>query len=308
VIEGQLRSHTLQQLDCRVSTPSPQLLQLLPTSARKMENPRVAFVGGGQMATALARGLITSGFTDPENIIASDVMEASRKNFVQQTGGKAKTVESNEEAVQKADIVILAVKPQVMHEVMPELRPILTTEHLIISIAAGVTMAQLVEAMGEHLRIVRVMPNTPALVGKAASAFALGGKASREDAKIVDKLLSAIGFATEVPDKLLDAVTGLSGSGPAFVYLFIEALGDGGVRSGLPRDVANKLAAQTVLGAAQMVIETGENPAVLKDRVTSPGGTTIAGVHALEKGGLRAAVIDAVYAATQRSAELGKEK
>ncbi|KAL6062356.1 Pyrroline-5-carboxylate reductase [Balamuthia mandrillaris] len=276
---------------------------LEPRPTASSSQPRVAFIGGGQMATALACGLIASSFTTPQNIIASDLHEFSRKKFVEAT--KANATPSNLEAVKNADIIILAVKPQVLHVVFKELRPHLTTNSLVISIAAGFDLAALLQGLGEHLRVVRVMPNTPALVGKGASAFSLGGKATKEDAETVRRLLSGVGLAFEVPEKLLDGVTGLSGSGPAYVYQFIEAMSDGGVRMGVPREVATQLAAQTVLGAAQMVLETGEHPGQLKDKVTSPGGTTIAGIHALERGGLRATVMNAVEAAALKARELG---
>jgi pyrroline-5-carboxylate reductase len=168
-------------------------------------------------------------------------------------------------------------------------------------------LKQLAEGIGAKSRMVRVMPNTPCLVGASASAYAAGEAATEDDLKLVDRLLNAVGRAYRLPEHLLDAVTGLSGSGPAYVYVMIEALSDGGVRVGLPRDVATALAAQTVLGAARMVLETQQHPSVLKDKVTSPGGTTIAGLHALERGGFRAALIDAVEAATQRAKELRME-
>eukprot|EP01087_Luapelamoeba_hula_P012452 TRINITY_DN3473_c0_g1_i1.p1 TRINITY_DN3473_c0_g1~~TRINITY_DN3473_c0_g1_i1.p1 ORF type:complete len:330 (+),score=64.91 TRINITY_DN3473_c0_g1_i1:30-992(+) len=268
--------------------------------------PSVGFVGGGQMATALATGIITSGFSSVDKVIAGDVYEASRKAFTDKTGAKA--VSSNEEVVKGSDIIIIAVKPQVMKAVLKEIRPMLNADKLLISIVAGFTIQSILEGLGNgaELRVIRVMPNTPALIGKAASAFSLGGKASAEDAKQVEQLLKGIGIAAQVPDHLLDAVTGMSGSGPAYVYQFIEALSDGGVRVGLPRDVATRFAAQTVLGAAQMVLETGEHPGSLKDKVTSPGGTTIAGLHAMEKGGVRGAIMDTVQAATNRSIELGR--
>jgi pyrroline-5-carboxylate reductase len=180
----------------------------------------------------------------------------------------------------------------------------IAAETLVVSIAAGIRLAALEHDFGENLRVVRVMPNTPCLVGQGASAYCLGGKATAEDGELVKELLSAVGLAVPVEEKLLDAVTGLSGSGPAFVYVIIDALSDGGVRMGLPRAVATALAAQTVLGAAQMVRATGEHPGVLKDRVTSPGGTTIAGLQALEEAGLRGALMSAVEAATRRAAEL----
>ena len=191
-----------------------------------------------------------------------------------------------------------------MAHVLEHLRHVVTPEHLIVSIAAGVSIATLEAGLGPDRRIVRVMPNTPALVGEGASGYCLGTHARESDEATVRKCLDSVGRAYRVPESLLDAVTGLSGSGPAFVYVMIEALSDGGVRVGLPRDVATTLAAQTVLGAAKMVLETGLHTGVLKDQVTSPGGTTIAGLHALERGGVRAALIDAVEAATRRSAEL----
>jgi pyrroline-5-carboxylate reductase len=186
------------------------------------------------------------------------------------------------------------------------LRQALAERHLILSIAAGVTLAQMTQALGEGRRLVRVMPNTPCLVGASASGYAAGPGASADDVRLVDRPLNSVGKAFPLPEKLLDAVTGLSGSGPAYVFVLIEALADGGVRAGLPRDVALQLAAQTVFGAAKMLLETGLHPAALKDQVASPGGTTIAGLHALEQGGFRAALIDAVVAAANRSMELGR--
>ena len=191
----------------------------------------------------------------------------------------------------------------VLREVRPQLQP----HTVIVSIAAGITLSTLKEAAGEGARVVRVMPNTPCLVGETAAAMCLGGGATDEDAELVLTLFSAVGTIYRVEEKLLSAVTGLSGSGPAYVFVMIEALADGGVRAGLPRDVAQQLAAQTVLGSAKMVLETGKHPGVLKDMVTSPAGTTIAGVHQLEIGGVRAAFINAVQAATQRADELANQ-
>ncbi len=189
---------------------------------------------------------------------------------------------------------------------MAGLRGKFTDNHLLISIAAGVTLTKLEGALPPGARVIRVMPNTPALVGAGASAFALGKSATAADGELAKKLLSAVGIAFQVKESLLDAVTGLSGSGPAYVYQFIEALSDGGVAAGLPRDMATKLAAQTVLGAAKMVLETGQHPGALKDQVTSPGGTTIEGLHELEKGRMRAIVMSAVRAATEKSKKLGQ--
>jgi pyrroline-5-carboxylate reductase len=203
-------------------------------------------------------------------------------------------------------VIILAVKPQSMRSLLDELRPLFNPSHLVISIAAGVTLSALSSALGENTRLVRVMPNTPCLVGQGASGFALGSAATPDDASFTQALLSTVGIAVQVPESLLDAVTGLSGSGPAYAFQVIEALSDGGVSAGLPRDVATRLAAQTLLGAARMVLATGQHPGVLKDAVASPGGTTIAGLHELERGGLRATLMNAVVAATRRSQELGR--
>jgi pyrroline-5-carboxylate reductase len=263
---------------------------------------RWGFVGGGRMATALIRGLIRGGTATAEDIMASDPLEAARTALAEASG--VAVVESNHEVAQRSDVLVLAVKPQSMGSVLEQLRPALTPEHLIISIAAGISLRTIAGRIGPDRRLARVMPNTPALIGKGASGFSLGPGARPSDEVLVLSCLNSVGLAYRVPESLLDAVTGLSGSGPAFVYLMIEALSDGGVRVGLPRDVATALAAQTVLGAAAMVLETHDHPGVLKDQVTSPGGTTIAGLHALERGGLRAALIDAVEAATRRSTEL----
>jgi pyrroline-5-carboxylate reductase len=268
------------------------------------DQKRVGFIGAGKMASALARGLTQAGFTTPQRIMASDVYAAARESFSAQSGGRA--VASNTEVIAHSDIVVLAVKPQQFREVLDELREKIGPHHLIISIAAGMPLATMTAALGQARRLVRVMPNTPCLVGASASAYCLGGSATREDAALTANLLEAVGLAFELPEHQLDAVTGLSGSGPAFVCLVIEALADGGVKMGLPRDVAQKLAAQTVLGTARMVLETGQHPASLKDAVASPGGTTIAGLHELERGALRGSLINAVEAATLRSRELGK--
>lgn len=258
------------------------------------------------MATALVRGMLRAGATNPVQVAASDPLESIRAALAAETG--AFVTDSNLELAARSDVLVLAVKPQSMPRVLDELRPAVTTrDPLIVSIAAGVSLATLSRGLGDDRRIIRVMPNTPALLGEGASAYSLGSGVRPKDEEIVRSCLLSVGRAYQVPESQLDAVTGLSGSGPAFVYLMIEALSDGGVRVGLPRDVATALAAQTVLGAAKMVLETGEHPGVLKDQVTSPGGTTIAGIHALERGGFRAALMDAVLAATNRSAELAAD-
>jgi pyrroline-5-carboxylate reductase len=256
------------------------------------------------MAAALARGWLAAGLVTSDRIVAADPVPAARERFRTDTG--VTPAESNSAVVASADLLVLAVKPQTMKAVLAELRPLLAARHLVVSIAAGVTLGQLREGLGESCRLVRVMPNTPCLVGAAAAGYTPAETATSDDVALVDRLLNAVGRAYRVPETLLDAVTGLSGSGPAFVAVVIEALADGGVRMGLPRDAALKLAAQTVLGTAKMILDVDLRPADLKDMVASPGGTTIAGLHALERGGLRAALMDAVEAATRRATELGR--
>ncbi len=265
---------------------------------------RFGFLGAGKMATALARGWITCGLIDRTHIAASDPLPSAREEFQRASGIAA--IDDPATLLTISDVVILAVKPQSLRALTGEIQPLLKPKHLVISVVTGASLAHLAESLGKDQRIVRVMPNTPALIGAGAAAFVAGPTATAEDTQLVQRLLDAVGRGYPVAENMLDAVTGLSGSGPAFVYLVIEALSDGGVRMGLPRDVATALAAQTVLGAARMVLETGQHPGVLKDQVASPGGTTIAGLHALERGGLRGALMDAVQAATLRAAELGK--
>jgi pyrroline-5-carboxylate reductase len=264
----------------------------------------IGFLGTGKMATALAKGWLSARLAIPERTRGSDPAAAARTAFHKETG--AAVFEDNPAVVARSDVLILAVKPQNLAALLAEVRPAVTTKHLLISIAAGVTLRQITEALGTDRRLIRVMPNTPCLVGASASAYAAAETATPDDIKLVDHLLNAVGKAFPLPEKLLDAVTGLSGSGPAFVFAVIEALSDGGVHMGLPREIATALAAQTVFGSAKMLLDTGMHPGVLKDQVASPGGTTIAGLHALERGGLRAALMDAVEAATRRSVELGK--
>jgi pyrroline-5-carboxylate reductase len=264
----------------------------------------IGFIGAGQMARALARGFTAAGLVEGRQITAFDPVADAAAAFAAEVKG-ATRAKSNAEVAERSQVIFLAVKPQSMPAVLSELASQVGGDKLVVSIAAGITLAKLCDGLKTQ-RIVRVMPNTPALVGQGASAYAVASGATAEDSQLVAQLLGAVGKALPVEEKLLDAVTGLSGSGPAFVYVMIEALSDGGVRMGLPRDVAAALAAQTVLGSAQMVLTTGEHPAALKDKVASPGGTTIAGLAALETHGLRAALIAAVEAATRRSQELGK--
>lgn len=264
----------------------------------------VGFLGAGKMATALAKGFVRAGLVSADRLIASDVAAGARQVFAQETGARA--VIDNAEVARAADVLIVAVKPAQVVEMLTALKPEIGARHLVISIAAGVPLARLEAALPAGTRVIRVMPNTPALVGAGAAAFSLGTAARTEDGTLAQKLLAAVGLAVEVKEPLLDAVTGVSGSGPAFVYLMIEALSDGGVAAGLPRDVATKLAAQTLLGAARMVLDTGLHPGALKDMVTSPGGTTIEGVHELEKAGVRAGLMNAVRAAADKARKLGQ--
>jgi len=264
-------------------------------------SPRWGFIGAGKMATALIRGMLRVG-TPPEAISASDPDPAARAALVAESG--ICTHGSNVEVAACSDVLVLAVKPQTMADVLARLRPAVRPGHLVVSVAAGVSLATLAHGLGGDRRIARAMPNTPALVGEGAAGYCLGPSTLDHDDATVRECLESVGRAFRVPEDLLDAVTGLSGSGPAFVYIIIEALSDGGVRAGLPREIATALAAQTVLGSAKMVLETGLHPGALKDQVTSPAGTTIAGVHALERAGIRAALMDAVEAASRRSAEL----
>jgi pyrroline-5-carboxylate reductase len=267
------------------------------------ETLRIGFLGAGRMATALARGWIQAGLASAESINASDPLPAAREAFARDAGALVHA--ENVRVVAFSDLVILAVKPQTMPEVLKEIRKKITSKHLIVSIAAGIPIEQIANVIGLDRRIVRVMPNTPCLVGASASAYAGSTAATDADLQLVERLLNSVGRCVQVPEKWLDAVTGLSGSGPAFVAVVVEALADGGVRMGLPRDLAMVLAAQTVLGSAKMLLETGMHPGQLKDMVASPAGTTIAGLHELERGGLRATLMDAVEAATERSIELG---
>jgi pyrroline-5-carboxylate reductase len=266
---------------------------------------KIGFIGAGRMATALARGFVRSETVAPEAIVAADPSEAARAAFVREVPG-AIVGGDNAAVAAKADVVLLAVKPQQVTDALAEVRTALARDALVVSIAAGVTLDRLAAGLPAEQRIVRVMPNTPCLIGRGASAYSLGPHATAEDGDLVAKLLSSVGAAFEVPETLLDAVTGLSGSGPAFVYSMIEALTAGGVAAGLPPELAAELAVRTAAGSADMVLQTGETPAVLRDRVTSPGGTTQAGLAMLAKRGFSETVAEAVAAATRRSAELGR--
>lgn len=269
-----------------------------------MPEIRFGFIGAGRMATALANGFLQRGLAGANNVIASDPLPAAAEEFQRATEGRVVT--DNLLVASQSDCLFLAVKPQQMPDVLAQLAGRLSERQLVVSVAAGITLAMMSKAIGTGPRLVRVMPNTPCLIGQGASAYCIGPGTRADDGPFIGRLLESVGLAFQVEEKLLDAVTGLSGSGPAFVYLMIEALSDGGVRMGLPRNVAQALAAQTVRGAAELVLTSGQHPAALKDQVASPGGTTIAGLQALEAGAVRGALIAAVEAATRRSVELGK--
>jgi pyrroline-5-carboxylate reductase len=263
---------------------------------------RLGFIGVGKMGAALLGGALRTNFCAPEEVMVHDVYEGSVQAALERWPG-VRAAGSNRAIFEDSDLILLCVKPHDVRATLQQAAPA-SDGRLLISIAAGIPLERLEQWSENRHRVVRVMPNTPALIGQGASAFALGLHAKEADASTVSALFGGIGFAAQVKEEQLDAVTGLSGSGPAYIYTVIEALTDGGVREGLPRPLALQLAAQTVAGAAAMVIQGGEHPAALRDQVTSPGGTTIAAVAKLEEKGLRSALIEAVRAATERSREL----
>jgi pyrroline-5-carboxylate reductase len=265
----------------------------------------VVFLGTGNMAEALLKGLLREGTADPEEVVCAEPRQERREEIANRYG--VEVTGDNRAAVAEADLVILSVKPQVVEAVLAEISPAVDAGKLLVSIAAGLSISTLARGLPAGTRIIRTMPNTPALVGAGATAVTRGPHATEADLTVARALFEAVGTVVVVDEPLLDGVTGLSGSGPAYVFLAIEALADGGVKAGLPRAAAVTLAAQTVMGAARLVLETGRHPAELKDMVTSPGGTTIAGVQALEARGFRAALMEAVEAATRRSRELGEK-
>lgn len=269
-----------------------------------MTSSRVVCVGAGQMATALVGGWVARNLVAGADVTACDPDPAARDRFAARVPGVCCAAASRP-AMAGAAVILLAIKPQQLPSVADELRGALTSEQLVVSIVTGVSLDQLTRSFATQ-RVVRVVPNTPCLVGRGVSAYAAGAAVAPADVEQVERLLGAVGIVARVDEPLLDAVTGLAGSGPAYVYLLIEALSDGGVRVGLPRALATRLAAETVRGAAEMVLVADEHPAVLKDRVASPGGTTIAGLQVLEERGVRAAAIAAVEAAAARARELGK--
>jgi pyrroline-5-carboxylate reductase len=261
---------------------------------------RLAFIGGGKMGEGLIRALLRSGLCAPSQIAASDIVAAKREAL---SALGVRAVAENRDAAEGADVLVVALLPKVVPTVLPELREVLGPRQLVVSIAGGVPTAAIEACLKPEVPVVRVMPNMAVQVCAGAAAVAGGAAAREEHLALVEQVFSAIGRCVRVPEAMMDAVTGLSGSGPGYACLIIEALAEGGVKMGLPRDVALTLAAQTLLGAAQLVLESGEHPAVWKDRVATPGGTTIAGLAALEARAVRSALIEAVEAATRRSQE-----
>ncbi len=265
----------------------------------------IGFIGAGAMAEAIIKGLLGRKFLSASNIWASDV-NGERGRYLKDTYG-INYVGDNRELVANSDVIIYAVKPFVLGSVLTETASVVPLGQIHVSVAAGVTLDFLEAALPPGTPVVRVMPNTPSLIGEGASAYTPGGSVNREQEELVRHILECTGLTVRVPENLMNAVTGLSGSGPAYVFLVIEGLIDGAVRAGLPRDVAASLAVQTLIGAAKLVRETGEHPARLKDMVTTPGGTTVTGLHVLEKAGVRGALMDAVMAAAERAGELGRD-
>ena len=263
----------------------------------------IAFIGGGNMTEALISGLLTGGRAHPQHLHATDILPERRVALEHRF--QVRVGKENREAAGQGDIVILCVEPQVLDEVCDEISSAIKPQCLVISVAAGYPIARVTGRLSTVKAVVRAMPNTPSTILAGVTALSFGPGVTEDQACVARTIFQSIGRVVTVEERLMDAVTGLSGSGPAYVYLAIEALADGGVKMGLSRPTAALLAAQTFLGAARMVLETGEHPAQLKDRVASPGGTTIAGLHELERGLLRAAIMNAVKAATQRSGELG---
>ncbi|CCQ89346.1 Pyrroline-5-carboxylate reductase [Nitrospina gracilis 3/211] len=273
-----------------------------------LTNKRIGFIGGGNMAEAMIKGLLSASFIEAKSLMASD-MVGERLEFLKHEF-KIKTTTDNQELVQKNDIIILAVKPQAVKAVCSGIHEQVDEKKLVISVAAGVPIHAIEILLNpeadKKVGVVRTMPNTPALVQAGVTALSASDHVSKSDLKVAHRIFEAIGRTVDVPEAQLDAVTGLSGSGPAYIFMIIEALSDAGVKMGLSRDVSNALTLQTVLGSAKLAQESGRHPGELKDMVCSPGGTTISGLHWLEKGGLRTTLINAVEAATQRSIELGR--
>ncbi len=271
-----------------------------------LKGEKIAIIGGGKMGSIIAQGLISRKLVSQKDITVTDIDAARLQAIRSELGLQAS--DENKETVKKAGIIILAVKPQNMAQTLKEIAPAVNKSKIVISIAAGITTGFVEGYLTKDARVVRVMPNTPALISAGATAVTKGTNASAADIKLARAIFDAVGITVEVEEKLMDAVTGLSGSGPAYCFVMLEALSDAGVQMGLPRDLALKLAAQTMLGSALLCLQGDKHPAQLKDMVTSPAGTTAAGLKMLEEGKIRATLISAVEAATKRSQELAAGK
>jgi pyrroline-5-carboxylate reductase len=271
-----------------------------------LKGKKIAIIGGGKMGSIIAQGLIAHKIIPGKDIIVTDI-DAARLEFLR-LSMKLKVSQNNEKAVKGADIIILAVKPQNMALTLKEISPAIDKNKFVISIAAGITTKFIEDFLTKGARIVRVMPNTPALVGEGAAAVAGGSLARAIDIKLTRAIFNAVGISVEIEEKLMDAVTGLSGSGPAYFFLIIEALIEAGLKTGLSRDLAKQLAAQTMLGAARLCLQSDKEPAQLREMVTSPNGTTFAGLKVMEEKNIRAIIVAAVEAATKRSKELASGK
>ena len=271
---------------------------------------KLGFIGGGNMTEALLKGLLASTYAAPKNILVSDLL-LDRLDYLNKEY-KVKTTDDNRKLVQKSDILILAVKPQTVKKVIESFSDLVDSNKIIISVAAGIPISLIEKTLDiegkKKISVIRTMPNTPALVQEGATAICGSGHSSNLDLKIAHHIFKAIGQTVDIEEIHMDAVTGLSGSGPAYIFMIIEALSDAGVKVGLSREVSNILTIQTILGSAKLARDSGKHTGELKDMVTSPGGTTISGLHMLEEGGVRTAFMNAVERATERSRELGKNK
>jgi len=275
-----------------------------------LNNKKIGFIGGGNMAEALVKGILASSLVASKDIFISDLISDRLKYLSKEY--KVKTTADNRELVQKSDILVLAVKPQTIKKVLESFLDLVDSSKNLISVAAGISINLIEDTLDvkgtKKISVIRAMPNTPALVQEGATAICGSKHSSKLDMKIAHHIFKAIGQTVDIEETHMDAVTGLSGSGPAYIFMIIEALSDAGVKVGLSREVSNLLTIQTILGSAKLVRDGGKHPGELKDMVTSPGGTTISGLHMLEEGGIRNALMNAVEMATQRSKELGKNK
>lgn len=262
----------------------------------------IGFIGLGNMAKAMISGMLAKGTVEPSRLIGSARTEKTRE-AVRQAYGIA-VYESNQQVAEESEVLVLAVKPQMLEGVIGEIRDSIRPDAVIVSIAAGKTLSWIEEAFGKEIRLIRCMPNTPALVMAGCSGVCRNGKVNDRQMEFCMKIFESFGLAEEVPERLIDAVGAVSGSSPAFVFMFMEALADGAVKAGMPRAQAYRFAAQAVMGSAKLMLETGKHPGELKDMVCSPGGTTIEGVQILEETGLRSSVMGAVEACVEKSKQM----